>query len=56
MKRYDLYSWQDQDLWCFALVVGMNRLKTFEEVSSSEARVTGVGALKSEVIVFSQVG
>jgi len=49
MKGYELYSWQVQDAWYFALVVGTNRLKTYEEVSSPETRVKGLEALKSEV-------
>jgi hypothetical protein len=49
MKGYELYSWQVQDVWYFALVVGTNRLKTYEEVSSSETRVKGLEALKREL-------
>jgi hypothetical protein len=49
MKGYELYSWQVQDAWYFALVVGTNRIKTYEEVSSPEARVKGLEALKSEL-------
>lgn len=49
MKGYELYSWQAQDEWYFALVVGTNRIKTYDEVSSPETRVQGLEALKSEL-------
>jgi hypothetical protein len=39
MKGYELYSWQAQGDWRFALVVGTNRLKTFDEISSDELRL-----------------
>jgi hypothetical protein len=37
MKGYELYSWKTDDEWNFALLPGTNRLKTFAEVSSSDA-------------------
>ncbi|MCP4537888.1 MAG: hypothetical protein GY832_12155 [Chloroflexi bacterium] len=49
MKGYELYSWQVQDEWHFALVVGTNRIKTYEEISSLEASVQGSEALKREL-------
>jgi len=49
MKGHELYSWQMQGAWHFSLVVGTNRLKTFEEVSSPEVRVQGIEALKGEL-------
>ena len=49
MKGYELYSWQTQGAWHFSLLVGTNRLKTFEEVSSPEVRVQGIEALKREL-------
>jgi hypothetical protein len=47
MKGYELYSWQMQGKWFFALVTGTNRIKTFDEIASSGARISGVDALKS---------
>lgn len=49
LKGYELYTWQMEGDWYFALVVGTNRLKTYEEVASSEVRVQGVEALKREL-------
>lgn len=49
MKGYELYSWQMQGDWYFALVVGTNRIKTYDEIASPEARVQGLEALKDEL-------
>jgi hypothetical protein len=49
MKGWELYSWQMEGEWHFSLVVGTNRLKTFEEVSSPDVRVRGIEALKMEL-------
>lgn len=46
MKGYELYSWQTQGDWAYALVVGTNRLKTFDEIASPDAHVQGLEALK----------
>jgi hypothetical protein len=46
MKGYELYSWQAQGDWHFALVVGTNRLKTYDEIASPGVRVQGLEALK----------
>jgi hypothetical protein len=49
MKGYELYSWPSQGDWRFALLVGTNRLKTLDEVTSSDTAVRGVEALKREL-------
>jgi hypothetical protein len=49
MKGYELYSWQVQGEWYFALVIGTNRIKTYDEIASSEVRVRGLDSLKSEL-------
>lgn len=49
MKGYELYSWQMQGDWYFALVIGTNRIKTYDEVSSPEVCVQGVEALEHEL-------
>lgn len=49
LKGYELYSWQMQGDWYFALVPGTNRLKTYDEISSVEVRLQGVEALESEL-------
>jgi hypothetical protein len=33
-KGYELYSWQEEGEWVFALVLGTNRLKTHAEVTA----------------------
>jgi hypothetical protein len=42
-KGYELYSWQEDGEWRFALLTGTNRNKTAEEVLSEESAVTGEG-------------
>ncbi len=49
MKGYELYSWQGGGDWHFALLVGTNRLKTHNEVTSPDVRVQGTEALKREL-------
>jgi len=49
MKGFELYSWQAEGEWVFALVVGTNRLKTVEEIASPEVRLNGLDALKREL-------
>ena len=49
MKGYELYSWQMQGQWTFALVVGTNRIKTYDEISAPEVHVQGLEALKREL-------
>ena len=49
MKGYELYSWQEGGDWHFALLVGTNRLKTHDEVTSPDVRVQGTEALKREL-------
>ncbi len=45
MKGYELYSWQEGDQWVFSLLPGTNRLKTLEEIKSSDTRLPGAEAL-----------
>jgi hypothetical protein len=49
MKGYELYSWQAQGEWYFALVVGTNGIKTYDELSAPEVRVKGLDAVKGEL-------
>jgi hypothetical protein len=49
MKGYELYSWQEQGEWTFALVVGTNRIKTYDEISAPEARVRGLHGIRAEL-------
>jgi hypothetical protein len=49
MKGYELYSWQMEGDWYFALVVGTNRIKTYDEISTPEVRVQGLAALQAKL-------
>jgi hypothetical protein len=60
MKGYELYSWEEGGQWRFALITGTNRIKTMEEITSTEdyisengwvnIRVVGVDAVKDVLI------
>jgi hypothetical protein len=45
MKGFELYSWQVDGEWVFAVLVGTNREKTLDEIQSPQARLNGVGEL-----------
>jgi hypothetical protein len=47
MKGYELYSWPAGQDWDFALMIGTNRLKTLEEITSPEQTLHGVEAIKA---------
>ncbi len=47
MKGYELYSWPAEQDWNFALMVGTNRIKTLEEITSPQSTLHGVEALKT---------
>ena len=49
MKGYELYSWKFRGDWHFSLLVGTNRLKTRNEVTSPKVRLKGVEALKRKL-------
>jgi len=49
MKGYELYSWNDRGEWHFALLVGTNRLKTRDEVTSPQGRLKGLEAVKNKL-------
>ena len=49
MKGYELYSWKTSKGWHFSLLVGTNRLKTYEEATSQRIRIDGVDALKKKL-------
>jgi hypothetical protein len=35
MKGYELYSWPEGNQWYFSILVGTNRIKTYNEVTSN---------------------
>jgi hypothetical protein len=50
MKGWELYSWQKQGEWYFALVLGTNRLKTASEILASEGAVVGAEGIENELL------
>lgn len=46
MKGYELYSWQADGAWHYALVVGTNRLKTFDEIASPAGAIKSLDELR----------
>ena len=44
MKGWELYSWRVGDEWRFALLVGTNRIKTSEEITT--VGLTGIDGIK----------
>lgn len=46
MKGYELYSWQDGNEWKFSVLVGTNRLKTLDEITSPDTTLS-IDELKS---------
>ena len=46
MKGYELYSWPENNQWHFTLITGTNRIKSLEEIISSEDTVTSDGWVK----------
>jgi hypothetical protein len=49
MKGYELYSWQEDNLWHFTLITGTNRNKTMEEIISSEDLISEAGWVHVQV-------
>lgn len=46
LKGWELYSWQNGNDYNYSLLIGTNRLKTYEEVISNEITVYGIDSLK----------
>lgn len=44
MKGWELYSWQEDGQWVFAVLMGTNRLKKAEEIK--RAKLSGFDALQ----------
>ena len=49
MKGYELYSWKVKGRWHYAVLVGTNRAKSYEEITSPGNERTGIAALKAEL-------
>jgi hypothetical protein len=52
MKGWDLYSWPNGSDWYYSILVGTNRLKSCDEVMTSEAIVIGMDSLKTALDKF----
>ena len=53
MKGYELYSWQEGSQWKFSLLIGTNREKTLDEITSTATVLDGVDALQPALEVVS---
>jgi hypothetical protein len=49
MKGYELYSWKDGQKWFFTLTTGTDRVKSYEEIVSTDSVLTGTGWVKRTV-------
>ena len=49
LKGFEIYSWQEKGEWCFSLLIGTNRMKTFEEVTAEKTTLHGFEALKEQL-------
>ncbi|MBI4835299.1 MAG: hypothetical protein HY811_10865 [Planctomycetes bacterium] len=49
-KGMELYSWKNEnDEWCFALMYGTNRDKSYDEITSKENTIVGIPNLKEKL-------
>jgi hypothetical protein len=46
MKGWELYSWPNGKNWNYSILIGTNRLKTFDEVTKNKIVVVGKDSLK----------
>ncbi|MHB1354992.1 MAG: hypothetical protein ACYCZF_03335 [Anaerolineae bacterium] len=49
MKGWEIYSWQVDGVWYYALLVGTNRNKTLEEVQDPAVRLESIEMLKERL-------
>lgn len=49
MKGWELYSWQKDGEWWFDLAVGTNRIKSAEEIKSSQSAAPGTAPLGQQL-------
>ena len=54
MKGWELYSWPNGNDWNYSILTGTNRLKTYNEVTSNNIKVTGIDSLKMLLDKFPQ--
>ena len=46
MKGWELYSWPNGNDWNYSILIGTNRLKTYNEVIENKIIVLGIDSLK----------
>jgi hypothetical protein len=46
MKGWELYSWPNGNVWNYSILIGTNRLKTYDEVVTNKIAVIGKDSLK----------
>lgn len=46
MKGWELYSWPEDGGWNYSVLIGTNRVKTYQEVVENELTVMGKDSLK----------
>jgi len=49
MKGYELYSWQVNGEWRYALVAGTNRMKTYNEIATPSNVIKSVAELQPQL-------
>lgn len=49
VKGYEIYSWQSEGEWRYALMMGTNRLKTYDEITTSSVAVESLAELQSRL-------
>jgi hypothetical protein len=49
-KGYELYSWEEDNQWHFTLIMGTNRTKTMEEITSEEDVISEAGWVNIHVV------
>ncbi len=54
MKGYELYSWNAQGTWWFALLVGTNRLKSIDEITVPGVAIKSADELRSHLAQLAQ--
>jgi hypothetical protein len=47
MKGYELYSWKVKGRWHYALLVGTNRAKSYDEITAPASERVGMAALQA---------
>ena len=52
MKGWELYSWPSGNDWKYSILIGTNRLKTFQEVTTNKIAVIGKDSLKMLIDKF----